>query len=157
MKKENYILNKSHPPLDKELEKPLHEILKKLPAPLTPNLIPRSRELTVEGTLSDSEINRNGAFTFQEIEIKGYQDSIISLIICQPTSTYSPAAVIYNIHGGGMVSGNNRTAELAGELKRAEQLRLRRAVFLHMYLPLVSSGARSIQIQQLNLPHRDRI
>ena len=124
MKKENYILNKSHPPLDKELEKPLHEILKKLPAPLTPNLIPRSRELTVEGTLSDSEINRNGAFTFQEIEIKGYQDSIISLIICQPTSTYSPAAVIYNIHGGGMVSGNNRTAELAGELKRAEQLQL---------------------------------
>jgi acetyl esterase/lipase len=102
----------------------LYEILKTLPVPLTPSLIPKSRKLTIEGTLSDSEINRNGAFRFEEIEIKGYQDSIISLIICQPTATDNPSAVIYNIHGGGMVSGNNRTAELAGELKRAEQLNL---------------------------------
>jgi len=124
LKKGSYILNKSHPPVDKELEKPLYEILKTLPVPLTPSLIPKSRKLTIEGSLSDSEINRNGAFRFEEIEIKGYQDSIISLIICQPTATDNPSAVIYNIHGGGMVAGNNRTAELAGELKRAEQLNL---------------------------------
>lgn len=124
MKKGSYILNKSHPPVDKELEKPLYEILKTLPVPLTPSLIPKSRKLTMKGSLSDSEINRNGAFRFEEIEIKGYQDSIISLIICQPTATDNPSAVIYNIHGGGMVAGNNRTAELAGELKRAEQLNL---------------------------------
>lgn len=112
-------------PFDRELKEPLISILKKLPKPLTPELIPLSREQTIIGSLSDEEIRCNGDFSFLEIDIPGPKDSPnISLIICVPTATSGPYPVIYNIHGGGMVAGNNRTAELACELRRAKELQL---------------------------------
>lgn len=113
------------PPFDRELEKPLTGILKKLPSPLTFDLIPRSRELTKIGSLTDEEICRNDAFEVEERIIPGPLGAPdISVIICRPRATKGPHPVIYNIHGGGMVAGNNRTAELAGELNRAEELQL---------------------------------
>lgn len=113
------------PPFDRELADPLRDILQTLPVPLTPHLIPRSRELTVTGSLTNEQISRGGAFVLDEHTVPGPSGAPdISLIICRPTATPGPHAVIYNIHGGGMVAGNNRTAELAGELKRAEALQL---------------------------------
>ncbi len=115
----------SHPPFDKELAAVLPKILKTLLVPLTPDLIPKSRELTKLGTLKDDEITRKGKFEFEELSIPGSQgEPNISLIICRPMDTSGPYPIIYNIHGGGMVAGNNRTAELAGELNRAEILQL---------------------------------
>lgn len=112
-------------PFDRELAKPLPNILERILVPLTPELIPRSRELTILGSLSDEEICRGGTFEFEERTVRGPRGAPdISLIICRPTATPGPYPVIYNIHGGGMVAGNNRTAELAGELKRAEELQL---------------------------------
>lgn len=115
----------SPPPFDPELKTALPDILQKLPIPLTASSIGKSRELTAAGSLTDEEIRRNGAFSLEERSIPGSDEtSEISIIICKPTATSGPYPIIYNIHGGGMVAGNNRTAELAGELKRAEILQL---------------------------------
>lgn len=113
------------PPLDPELAKPLRDILRQLPMPLTPDLIPDRRARTVAGTLSDDDIRRGGAFEFEERQVPGPAGAPpVPLIICRPTATPGPHPVIYNTHGGGMVAGNHRTIELACELARAEVLQL---------------------------------
>lgn len=112
-------------PFDSELSDPLTEVIKKIPVPLTADLIPRSRELTILGNLSDDDIRRNGTFDIEELMIPGPIGAPnISLLICRPSTVHGPHPVIYNIHGGGMVAGNNRGPELSGELKRAEKLQL---------------------------------
>jgi acetyl esterase/lipase len=113
------------PAFDSELAKHLVKIFEKIPASLTKELIPRSRELTRLSSMSDKEICRGGAFKFQEISVNGPPNAPnISLIICQPTATPGPHPVIYHIHGGGMVAGSNRSEELKRELNRAEELQL---------------------------------
>lgn len=117
--------DRNPPPFDRELAAALPEILEMLPVPLTPNLIPRSRELAAANRLTDEEIRRGGAFEFEERTIPGPAGTpALSLIVCRPTATPGPHAVIYSIHGGGMVSGHYRSAELVGELNRAEGLQL---------------------------------
>lgn len=114
-----------HPPFDKELEMALPSILQKLNLPLTMNLIDKAREATILGSLTDDEIRRGGAFNFEERDIPGPQDEPnIPIIICKPTATSGPYPIIYNIHGGGMVAGNYRTAELSCELNRAQVLQM---------------------------------
>jgi acetyl esterase/lipase len=111
------------PPLDPELAKPLAEVRASIPASLTPELIPKSRELSAAGRLSDDQIRRGGIFDVIEVRVPGGLDSgEVSVVICRPTQSKGPHGVIYNTHGGGMVAGHHRTAELAGELGRAEQV-----------------------------------
>lgn len=112
-----------HPPFDRQLDGPLREILRTLPTPLTPELIPARREVALRNRLSDDDIRRGGAFTVIERTVPGPTGSPdISLLICRPTATPGPYPVLYNTHGGGMVGGHNRTTELAGELARAQEL-----------------------------------
>jgi len=111
------------PPLDRELAAPLEGILAALPGPLTPDLIADRRARTAAGRLSDDEIRRGGAFTVEELTVPGPAGAPpVGLLICRPTATPGPWPVIYNTHGGGMVAGGTRTAELADELDRAEPL-----------------------------------
>jgi acetyl esterase/lipase len=113
------------PPLDHELAGPLRAILDDLPNPLTPELIADRRARTVVGSLSDEEIRRGGAFDLEERVVPGPPGAPgLPLLICRPTATPGPHPVIYNTHGGGMVAGNNRTVELAGELDRAGELNM---------------------------------
>lgn len=115
----------SHPPFDPELENSLVGIRKNMNIPLRLNDINKAREASEAGKISDEDISRNGAFVFDEIEIESLNGSHkIPLIICKPTATDGPHPVIYNIHGGGMVAGNYRTAELTSELNRAETLQM---------------------------------
>jgi acetyl esterase/lipase len=112
-----------HPPFDPELDGPLREILRTLPTPLTPDLIPARRAVARRNRLSDEDIRRGGAFTVTERTVPGPPGAPdISLLICRPTGSPGPYPVLYNTHGGGMVGGHNRTTELAGELSRAEPL-----------------------------------
>ena len=111
------------PPFDRELDAPIREILADLPMPLTRELIADRRARTVAGSLSDEDIRRGGAFTVEERIVPGPRGGI-PLLICRPSGAAGPVPVIYNTHGGGMVSGNNRTVELADELDRAEELAL---------------------------------
>jgi acetyl esterase/lipase len=113
------------PPLDPELAEPLRAALERVSSPLTPELIAKSRALSTAGRLSDDDIIRGGAFDLHARNVKGPPDEPkIELLVCRPTASPGPFATIYNIHGGGMVAGNNRTVELAGELDRAQQLGL---------------------------------
>lgn len=115
----------SPPPFDSELIAPLRTILEQLPNPLTPDLILDRRRLTAADSLSDDEIRLGGFFEFEETVVPGPIGAPeVPLIICRPTGTPGPHAVIYNTHGGGMVAGNNRTRELAGELSRGKELHL---------------------------------
>jgi len=110
------------PPFDPELAPALRAILADLPTPLTPELIADRRRRSAAGRLTDDEIRRDGAFLFTERTVPGAPG--VSVLICWPTTGTGPYPVIYNIHGGGMVAGNNRTTELAGELDRARELSL---------------------------------
>ncbi|MBB5078745.1 alpha/beta hydrolase [Nonomuraea endophytica] len=113
------------PPFDHELAAPLRAILSDLPSPLTPELIADRRRRTLAGSLSDTEIRRGGAFDVEERVVPGPPGApYISLLVCRPTATPGPHAIIYNTHGGGMVAGNNRTTELASELERAQELQI---------------------------------
>jgi len=113
------------PPFDRELQEPLQAILASIEHPLTADLIPDRRARTLAGRLTDEEIRRGGAFEFEELTVPGPAGApTIPAIICRPTAVPAPHAVIYNCHGGGMVAGDNRTAELASQLDLAESLRL---------------------------------
>jgi acetyl esterase/lipase len=113
------------PPFDPELAGPIRTILADLPSPLTIELIADRRARTMSGSLTDEQIRRGGAFeVLERVVARPDGGPGIPLLICRPTATPGPHPVIYNTHGGGMVAGNTRTAELAGELDRAQELRL---------------------------------
>lgn len=112
------------PPVDPELAPRLAEILQSLTT-LTPKLVTTRRAMTAASSLSDEALSRNGAFEIGEIRVPGPLGAPdVPLLVCRPTATPGPHAVIYNAHGGGMVAGSNRTIELADELDRAEELQL---------------------------------
>jgi acetyl esterase/lipase len=113
------------PPLDRELHAPLQAILAELETPLTVDLIPDRRARSLAGRLTDAEICRGGTFEFEELTVPGAPGAPeLPLLVCRPASHPAPHAVIYNCHGGGMVAGHNRTAELASQLDLAEALSL---------------------------------
>jgi acetyl esterase/lipase len=113
------------PPFDRELAEPVRTILEGLQGPLTLDLIADRRARTVSGSLSGEDIRRGGAFEVIERVVPGPPGAPgVPLLICRPMATPGPHPVLYNTHGGGMVAGNARTIELAGELDRAEELQL---------------------------------
>lgn len=114
------------PPVDPTLAGPLRRILDQLSTvPLTPELIAYDRQLKEAHALSDEQIRRDGAFTLEERAVPGPAGAPdIFLLICRPTTVDPPYPVIFHIHGGGMVSGHNRTSELVGDLDRAQELGL---------------------------------
>lgn len=111
------------PPFDRELAGPLAAVLAELPMPLTRELIADRRARTAASALSDDDIRRDGAFSVEERAVPG-PGGQLPLLICRPTGVPGPVPVVYNTHGGGMVSGGTRTAELADELDRAQELGL---------------------------------
>lgn len=124
------------PHLDAELAAPLAAILAVVPTPLTADLVADRRARTVAGSLSDEAIRRGGAFTVEEHRVPGPADGPdVPILLCLPTAASGPFPVIYNMHGGGMVAGNNRTPELADELDRAEELQLAVAAVQYRLAP----------------------
>ncbi|WP_246078641.1 alpha/beta hydrolase [Modestobacter excelsi] len=85
------------------------------------------RTATTEGWPSptDEELARGGAFTVEDRSVPGPDGAPeISLLICRPTAATAPVAAIYSIHGGGLISGDNRALmtevfDLAQELQLA--------------------------------------
>lgn len=111
------------PPLDRELKEPMRAVLADMPSPLTPELIPDRRRRSAAGRLSDDEVRRGGAFETEEVRVPRPQGEI-SLLVCRPTASPGPHGVVYHLHGGGMVAGSDRSTELVGDLRRAEELQL---------------------------------
>ncbi|MFD6624395.1 alpha/beta hydrolase fold domain-containing protein [Streptomyces diastaticus] len=111
------------PPFDAELEGPVRKILAELPD-LTFARIADRRRSTRTGGMSDEEISSDGAFDVQWREIPGHDGGTgVRLLICRSAAAGGrPQPVIFNIHGGGMVAGDARCADLRGELARARAL-----------------------------------
>jgi acetyl esterase/lipase len=99
------------PPFDPELAGAL-ELIKEFVSPgMTLEEIDQIRQGPGIQMLADLDLTLDGFFEVEDREVPGPQDAPgISLLICRPAtpSAAGPRPVIYHVHGGGMVLGNNR-------------------------------------------------
>lgn len=99
------------PPFDPELAAAL-ELIKDMISPgLTPDEIAEVRQGPGIQMLAELDLTMGGAFEVQDRQVPGPQgEPDISLLICRPAAPESagPRPVIYHVHGGGMIIGNNR-------------------------------------------------
>ncbi|MFJ3617403.1 alpha/beta hydrolase [Streptomyces iakyrus] len=99
------------PPFDPELAAAL-ELIKDMISPgLTLDEIAEVRQGPGIQMLADLDLTMGGAFEVEDRQVPGPQgEPDISLLICRPAAAESagPRPVIYHVHGGGMVIGNNR-------------------------------------------------
>ncbi|GAA2311130.1 alpha/beta hydrolase [Streptomyces hawaiiensis] len=99
------------PPFDPELAAAL-ELIKDMISPgLTPDEIAEVRQGPGIQLLAELDLTAGGAFEVEDRQVPGPQgEPDISLLICRPAApeTAGPRPVIYHVHGGGMVLGNNR-------------------------------------------------
>ncbi|MGA5899187.1 alpha/beta hydrolase [Streptomyces venetus] len=112
------------PPFDPELAAAL-ELIKDVISPgLALDEIAAIREGAGIQLLAEQDLTRGGAFEVEDRQVPGPQgEPDISLLICRPTAPATSGArpLIYHVHGGGMVLGDNR-AGVDGPLAWAEEL-----------------------------------
>ncbi|MET8978269.1 alpha/beta hydrolase [Streptomyces sp. NPDC004539] len=100
------------PPFDPELAAAL-ELIKDVVGPsLTAEDVQAMRRGEHAVFLPEVDVTLGGAFEAEDRTVPGPEGAPeISLLICRPTSPAParPRGVIYHIHGGGMVIGDNRT------------------------------------------------
>ena len=102
------------PPFDRELAAGLAALGDLVPPPLTTGRIAARRRRGLAERPSDAQLRRGGAFAVEDRAVAGVGDRPdLPVLICAPAGVARPAAVLYWLHGGGMVLGNNR--EGAGE------------------------------------------
>ena len=110
------------PPFDPELAAALAVVTENLPPTLTMELVRQMREQGIGMLPTDEELARDGFFAVEERDVPGPPgDPDISLLICRPTEVPGPRPIIYTIHGGGMILGDNRTG-IVGALNWAEEI-----------------------------------
>ncbi|QWB21594.1 MULTISPECIES: alpha/beta hydrolase [Streptomyces] len=99
------------PPFDPELAGAL-ELIKDMISPgLTPDQIAEVRQGPGIELLAELDLTMGGTFVVEDRQVPGPQgEPDISLLICRPALPAAAGArpVIYHVHGGGMVIGNNR-------------------------------------------------
>ncbi|MEU4466884.1 alpha/beta hydrolase [Streptomyces sp. NPDC024017] len=98
------------PPFDPELAAAL-ELIKDMISPgLTPDEIEEVRQGPGIQMLAELDLTMGGAFEVEDRRVPGPQgEPDISLLICRPAGPEAgPRPVIYHVHGGGMIIGNNR-------------------------------------------------
>ena len=99
------------PPFDPELAAAL-ELIKDMISPgLTLDEIVEVRQGPGIQLLAELDLTMSGTFEVEDRRVPGPEgEPDISLLICRPAApeTAGPRPVIYHVHGGGMVIGNNR-------------------------------------------------
>ncbi|GHC98165.1 esterase [Streptomyces violarus] len=99
------------PPFDPELAGAL-ELIKDMISPgLTPDQIAEVRQGPGIELLAELDLTMGGTFEVEDRQVPGPQgEPDISLLICRPAAPATAGArpVLYHVHGGGMVIGNNR-------------------------------------------------
>src|SRR3989442_15252304 len=99
------------PPFDPELAAAL-ELIKDIVSPgMTMEEIDGVRQGLGVQLLEGLDLTMDGAFEVEDRTVPGPEGAPeISLLICRPTvpATAGPLPVIYHVHGGGMVIGNNK-------------------------------------------------
>ncbi|MEH0416675.1 alpha/beta hydrolase [Streptomyces sp. B21-083] len=112
------------PPFDPELAAVLEMIKDTLPPQLTMDEIETVRNGPGIEMLADLDLTLGGAFEVEDRIVPGPENAPdISLLICRPVApaTDGPLPVIYHVHGGGMVLGNNRVG-VDGPLRWGKEL-----------------------------------
>ncbi|GAA3871324.1 alpha/beta hydrolase [Streptomyces lacrimifluminis] len=112
------------PPFDPELAAVLEMLKDAVPPQLTMDEIEATRNGPGLAMLADMDLTMGGAFEVEDRVVPGPENAPdISLLICRPVAppTDGPLPVIYHVHGGGMVIGNNRVGADAA-LRWAEEL-----------------------------------
>jgi len=113
------------PPFDPELAAALTLLAEYIPHEFTLDMIPAMRQrfaAMATATVPDEGLSRGGAFEITERLVPGPAGAPeISLLIGRPAGATAPVPAIYNIHGGGMIIGDNRTG-LPQVLEWAEEL-----------------------------------
>jgi acetyl esterase/lipase len=109
LSREHSAIPAAPPPFDPELAVALAVIAEHIPRTSGPDLIAAMRQ--TDGALpSDDELSRDGAFEITERQVPGPAGAPdVPLLICRPVSVTGPTPAIYSIHGGGMISGDNRS------------------------------------------------
>ncbi|MFJ1605091.1 alpha/beta hydrolase [Streptomyces sp. NPDC088253] len=112
------------PPFDPELAAVLDLLGDQVQSSVSPEDIPALRRTASMYRLSDDELDRGGLFEVEDVVVPGPAGSPdISLLVCRPTGVTEPPPVIYHVHGGGMITGDNRIGT-NGALDWAEELGL---------------------------------
>jgi acetyl esterase/lipase len=98
------------PPFDPECAAALAPLAEMLSVQLTFDTLSAMQANPAVPPVPDESLRRGGAFAIEERSVAGPDGAPdISLLICRPTTATEPVPVVYNIHGGGMVAGDNRT------------------------------------------------
>ncbi|MFD3915784.1 alpha/beta hydrolase [Streptomyces sp. NPDC058603] len=98
------------PPFDPELAAALGVIGERLGTVLNLDDIPAMRGTGIIDRLSDDDLRQDGAFEIEERAVPGPPgEPDISLLIARPTGAATALPALYNIHGGGMILGDNRS------------------------------------------------
>ncbi|MFC8520908.1 alpha/beta hydrolase [Streptomyces sp. NPDC057257] len=104
-------MNQVPPPFDPELAAAL-EVIKDMISPgLTMDEIDLMRQGPGIEMLARLDLTAEGFFEVEERAVPGPENAPeISLLICRPAApaTGGPRPVIYHVHGGGMILGDNR-------------------------------------------------
>lgn len=99
------------PPFDPELA-PVLEALTSLRPPdayRPDNIVEMRAPVPGVETPTDEVLSRGGAYGVEERVVPGPDGQPdISLLICLPERAATPTPVIYHVHGGGMIVGDNR-------------------------------------------------
>ncbi|MDX3451982.1 alpha/beta hydrolase [Streptomyces sp. ME02-8801-2C] len=112
------------PPFDPELTAVLEMIKDMLPPQLTMDGIEDARNGVGIEMLADLDLTLGGAFEVEDRVVPGPENAPdISLLICRPAApaTDGPLPVIYHVHGGGMILGDNRVG-VEAPLRWAKEL-----------------------------------
>ncbi|MEW2810462.1 alpha/beta hydrolase [Streptomyces massasporeus] len=99
------------PPFDPELAAALELIRDMISPGLTLDEIAEVRQGPGIQMLAELDLTMGGTFEVEDRRVPGPEgEPDISLLICRPAApeTAGPRPVIYHVHGGGMVIGNNR-------------------------------------------------
>jgi acetyl esterase/lipase len=112
------------PPFDPELAAVL-DLIKDVVSPgLSPDEIEAVRQGPGIQMLADLDLTMDGFFEVEDRTVPGPEDAPdISLLICRPAAPAiaGPLPVLYHVHGGGMIIGNNRVG-VDGPLSWAKKL-----------------------------------
>jgi acetyl esterase/lipase len=102
----------TRPPFDPELV-PTEAMMRSFSAPPTTETLPALRAAVTGGGIPGAvptDLTAGGRVHVEERQVPGPDGAPeITLLILRPTGDRSPVAGLFNIHGGGMISGDRRT------------------------------------------------
>ncbi|PZH15530.1 esterase [Streptomyces sp. NTH33] len=103
-------MTQAPPPFDPELAAALDAVEDVRPG-LTPQDIRAARQALALGAAAGPDLTMDGAFAVEDRTVPGPGGAPgVPLLVCRPTTAPGGAArpVLYYVHGGGLVVGNNR-------------------------------------------------